>query len=234
MDAYTKAEVEFYCDNPNTIARECLKVDSFFAMIPEDGKNQFEIITRYADIENTISTLQKLKEIILKNGGILRAMPFVDQPPSSFQVTFFLKNNDSVNMFNTKKFLMNAIGGLCRSVSSDILHFAPSVNSYYRIVRGGMHVPKHISWSNSSCRSAMIRIKKTPVIALEHRLSGCDVVFSNVINKIIDAAIQGIKNEYNPPNQCFFPNSFFSEKYTRLPLSLTEALKLVARKKHSY
>ena len=122
-----------------------------------------------------------------------------------FHVSMYDKKNKNIfsekskNNLNPK--LLNALGGLTKTMGESMLVFAPNANSWRRLVLGS-YAPVTPNWGLDN-RSVAFRIPSSSSMnrRIEHRVSGVDANPYLVALTVISAIDYGIKNKLKAPNQ---------------------------------
>lgn len=225
-------EIEFYLSGSGNSIRyiidECRRLSELFlSLSKEEGINQYEIKTLpSSDITHLINDVILLKEIVCnvsrKYGEYadFSAKPFEDMPGNALHVNLNLLDNDGVNVFKHKKYLLYAIAGLCKFMKCSMVYFAPHTSCYLRYQYPDNNTPTTISWGYNN-RTTAIRVIAERI---EHRVSSANSDVKQVVDCIVSAALYGMVKEeiieLNPIYGVAYHSRYLLEA---LPMTLTEA-----------
>ena len=129
------------------------------------------------------------------------AKPFSDHAGNGMHAHLSLIDKNGNNVFEVDKnkqpkgIFANSIAGLLKTTPDFLSFYAPSANSYRRLVHNADHAPTTLSWGHEN-RTSLIRLPEASVEAtrLEFRLPSADsnpyLVFASVLASVY-AGIQG-------------------------------------------
>ncbi len=183
-------------------------------IISEYAPGQYELTLKHQnDLLKAADDIIRLKRIIRSQSrahGItacFMAKPMEGASGSGmhFHVSMYDKKDKyifsekSKNKLNPK--LLNALGGLTKTMGESMLVFAPNANSWRRLVLGS-YAPVTPNWGLDN-RSVAFRIPSSSSMnrRIEHRVSGVDANPYLVALTVISAIDYGIKNKLKAPNQ---------------------------------
>ena len=224
------AEIEFYLTDPNLvklIAKRCKeKSKIFFKIENEKGLNQFEIqtfpTTNILLLTKDLLIIKKIVTNIAKENNSnadFSAKPFLDKPGNALHIHINLLNYEGLNTFKNKKHLLWAISGLCTSIKSSMLFFAPQVKCYNRYQYPDENTPTTISWGYNN-RTTAIRVVSNRI---EHRVPCADSDVEMVINEILKGIFSGIKEEKNSILPTYGIASKNKQQSDLLPMTFSES-----------
>lgn len=213
----------------------------------EVAKGQHEIDFKYADAlttaDNVVTFKVAVKAIAAKHGlhATFMPKPIFGINGSGMHCNLSLSKNDK-NAFldESKPYQLSqealwAIGGILKSVKGFTAVTNPTVNSYKRLVPG-YEAPVYLAWSAAN-RSALVRVPakrgKSTRVELRSPDPSCNPYLA--FAAIITAAIDGIKNQIDPPAPVDANIYQLSErerkryKIDSLPGSLLEAVDLMEK-----
>lgn len=160
----------------------------------EEGPGQNEIDFRYSDpltaADNTATFKWIVRTKAASNGlyADFSPKPLQDQAGSGMHINFSISD---------EKKLPNALAGILSHIAEITYFLNPTENSYKRL--GELKAPQFICWGSEN-RSALIRIPATKEDKrLEIRSSDPECNPYKVFTLLIYAAIDGIKNNLQPP-----------------------------------
>ena len=183
-------------------------------IISEYAPGQYELTLKHQnDLLKAADDIIRLKRIIRSQSrahGItacFMAKPMQGASGSGmhFHVSMYDKKDKNIfsekskNKLNPK--LLNALGGLTKTMGESMLVFAPNANSWRRLVLGS-YAPVTPNWGLDN-RSVAFRIPSSSSMnrRIEHRVSGVDANPYLVALTVISAIDYGIKNKLKAPNQ---------------------------------
>jgi len=162
------------------------------------------------------------------------AKPLADQPGSGLHIHLHLEDETGRNVFVKNDAMISdalrwSLGGLLACMLADMPIFAPSEASYLRFQGAGDHTPTTISWGANN-RTCALRLPDTGGYEkhIEHRVAGADADPASVIASIIAAVDYGLREQLDPGAQVYGRAQDAVYNLPRLPLSLSQALKLSA------
>jgi len=131
------------------------------------------------------------------------AKPFSDHAGNGMHVHLSLVDKDGYNVFEVDKnkqpkgIFANSIAGLLKTTPDFLSFYAPSSNSYRRLVHNADHAPTTLSWGNEN-RTSLIRLPEASLSAtrLEFRLPSADSNPYLVFASILSSVLSGIQNKY--------------------------------------
>ena len=183
-------------------------------IISEYAPGQYELTLKHQnDLLKAADDIIRLKRIIRSQSrahgvtACFMAKPMEGASGSGmhFHVSMYDKKNKNIfsekskNNLNPK--LLNALGGLTKTMGESMLVFAPNANSWRRLVLGS-YAPVTPNWGLDN-RSVAFRIPSSSSMnrRIEHRVSGVDANPYLVALTVISAIDYGIKNKLKAPNQ---------------------------------
>ena len=183
-------------------------------IISEYAPGQYELTLKHQnDLLKAADDIIRLKRIIRSQSrahgvtACFMAKPMEGASGSGmhFHVSMYDKKDknffseNSKNKLNPK--LLNALGGLTKTMGESMLVFAPNANSWRRLVLGS-YAPVTPNWGLDN-RSVAFRIPSSSSMnrRIEHRVSGVDANPYLVALTVISAIDYGIKNKIKAPNQ---------------------------------
>ena len=202
-------EVGPFLDEVYATAEACgIAVD---AAIAEGAGRQFEFnLVHQADAlkaaEDTLYFKHILRNVARRHGFLacFMAKPYADFAGSGLHVHFSMLDAQERNVFDDgtargSDIMLGAVGGLLDSMADMTLIFAPHLNSYRRLCRGGL-APTTVGWGYEN-RTAALRIPGGPHAArrIEHRVAGVDANPFLVLAAILAGALDGITRKLVPP-----------------------------------
>lgn len=160
----------------------------------EEGPGQNEIDFRYSDpltaADNTATFKWIVRTKAASNGlyADFSPKPIQNQAGSGMHINFSLSDSSK---------LKNALAGILAHIAEITYYLNPTENSYKRL--GEQKAPKFICWGQEN-RSTLIRIPATKEDKrLEIRSSDPECNPYQAFTLLIYAAIEGIKNNMQPP-----------------------------------
>ena len=183
-------------------------------IISEYAPGQYELTLKHQnDLLKAADDIIRLKRIIRSQSrahgvtACFMAKPMEGASGSGmhFHVSMYDKKGKNIfsekskNKLNPK--LLNALGGLTKTMGESMLVFAPNANSWRRLVLGS-YAPVTPNWGLDN-RSVAFRIPSSSSMnrRIEHRVSGVDANPYLVALTVISAIDYGIKNKLKAPNQ---------------------------------
>ena len=183
-------------------------------IISEYAPGQYELTLKHQnDLLKAADDIIRLKRIIRSQSrahGITacfmaKPMEGVSGSGMHFHVSMYDKKDKNIfsekskNNLNPK--LLNALGGLTKTMGESMLVFAPNANSWRRLVLGS-YAPVTPNWGLDN-RSVAFRIPSSSSTnrRIEHRVSGVDANPYLVALTVISAIDYGLKNKLKAPNQ---------------------------------
>ena len=183
-------------------------------IISEYAPGQYELTLKHQnDLLKAADDIIRLKRIIRSQSrahgvtACFMAKPMEGASGSGmhFHVSMYDKKDKNIfsekskNKLNPK--LLNALGGLTKTMGESMLVFAPNANSWRRLVLGS-YAPVTPNWGLDN-RSVAFRIPSSSSMnrRIEHRVSGVDANPYLVALTVISAIDYGIKNKLKAPNQ---------------------------------
>ncbi len=156
------------------------------AAIAEGAPRQFEFnLVHAADAlkiaDNTLFLKQIIRNVARRHGHVasFMAKPHRDWAGSGMHVHFSILDADGVNIFDDgtargTTLMRQAVAGLMATMREMTLAFAPHLNSFRRLVPGGL-APTTIAWGYENRTSALRIPAGSPVARrIEHRVAGAD------------------------------------------------------------
>ena len=183
-------------------------------IISEYAPGQYELTLKHQnDLLKAADDIIRLKRIIRSQSRahgvtacfMAKPMEGVSGSGMHFHVSMYDKKDKNIfsekskNNLNPK--LLNALGGLTKTMGESMLVFAPNANSWRRLVLGS-YAPVTPNWGLDN-RSVAFRIPSSSSMnrRIEHRVSGVDANPYLVALTVISAIDYGIKNKLKAPNQ---------------------------------
>ena len=180
------------------------------AAICEAGLGQFEINLNHQDALTAADDAWLFKTLVRglarKHGfaATFMAKPFAAEAGNGMHVHFSVVDGDGNNIFNDgsdegSDLLRQAVAGCLAAMPASTLVFAPTVNSYARLVPSA-HAPTGAAWGYEN-RTAAIRIPGGAAAAcrIEHRVAGGDINPYLMLATVLGAALLGIEDGMEPP-----------------------------------
>ena len=183
-------------------------------IISEYAPGQYELTLKHQnDLLKAADDIIRLKRIIRSQSrahgvtACFMAKPMEGASGSGmhFHVSMYDKKDKNIFSENSKNKLnpklLNALGGLTKTMGESMLVFAPNANSWRRLVLGS-YAPVTPNWGLDN-RSVAFRIPSSSSMnrRIEHRVSGVDANPYLVALTVISAIDYGIKNKLKAPNQ---------------------------------
>ena len=183
-------------------------------IISEYAPGQYELTLKHQnDLLKAADDIIRLKRIIRSQSRahgvtacfMAKPMEGVSGSGMHFHVSMYDKKDKNIfsekskNNLNPK--LLNALGGLTKTMGESMLVFAPNANSWRRLVLGS-YAPVTPNWGLDN-RSVAFRIPSSSSMnrRIEHRVSGVDANPYLVALTVISAIDYGLKNKLKAPNQ---------------------------------
>ncbi|WP_240796896.1 glutamine synthetase family protein [Terasakiella sp. SH-1] len=182
-------------------------------VIAEMGTGQFELnLNHEADAlsaaDHAVMFKRIVKGVAKKHGHLasFMAKPAGDKSGNGFHVHFSLLDESGKNIFDSgtaegTDVLRHAIAGLIECMRASMLIFAPHANSYRRFTPGA-HAPIVANWGYEN-RTVAVRVPESPNVArrIEHRVAGADANPYLVLAAVLGAALHGITNKLEAPEE---------------------------------
>ena len=183
-------------------------------IISEYAPGQYELTLKHQnDLLKAADDIIRLKRIIRSQSrahgvtACFMAKPMEGASGSGmhFHVSMYDKKDKNIFSENSKNKLnpklLNALGGLTKTMGESMLVFAPNANSWRRLVLGS-YAPVTPNWGLDN-RSVAFRIPSSSSMnrRIEHRVSGVDANPYLVALTVISAIDYGIKNKLKAPNR---------------------------------
>lgn len=183
-------------------------------IISEYAPGQYELTLKHQnDLLKAADDIIRLKRIIRSQSrahgvtACFMAKPMEGASGSGmhFHLSMYDKKDKNIFSENSKNKLnpklLNALGGLTKTMGESMLVFAPNANSWRRLVLGS-YAPVTPNWGLDN-RSVAFRIPSSSSMnrRIEHRVSGVDANPYLVALTVISAIDYGIKNKLKAPNQ---------------------------------
>ena len=201
----------------------------------EEGPGQNEIDFHYSDALTAADNVATFKWIVntkaASNGlyADFSPKPIAGQAGNGMHINISYRNNNMVTTEdNSQSLLKYILGGILSHVEEITYFLNPVENSYNRL--GASKAPEYISWGKEN-RSTLIRVpstKGTKRLELRSPDPLCNPYLAFTL--LINAAIEGIKNQIEPP--AVTEENLFDEEVAKkcelkaLPKSLSEAKRL--------
>ncbi len=201
----------------------------------EEGPGQNEIDFHYSDALTAADNVATFKWIVntkaASNGlyADFSPKPIAGQAGNGMHINISYRNNNMVTTEdNSQSLLKYILGGILSHIEEITYFLNPVENSYNRL--GASKAPEYISWGKEN-RSTLIRVpstKGTKRLELRSPDPLCNPYLAFTL--LINAAIEGIKNQIEPP--AVTEENLFDEEVAKkcelkaLPKSLSEAKRL--------
>ena len=201
----------------------------------EEGPGQNEIDFHYSDALTAADNVATFKWIVntkaASNGlyADFSPKPIAGQAGNGMHINISYRNNNMVtDDDNSQSLLKYILGGILSHIEEITYFLNPVENSYNRL--GASKAPEYISWGKEN-RSTLIRVpstKGTKRLELRSPDPLCNPYLAFTL--LINAAIEGIKNQIEPP--AVTEENLFDEEVAKkcelkaLPKSLSEAKRL--------
>lgn len=201
----------------------------------EEGPGQNEIDFHYSDALTAADNVATFKWIVntkaASNGlyADFSPKPIAGQAGNGMHINISYRNNNMVTTEdNSQSLLKYILGGILSHIEEITYFLNPVQNSYNRL--GASKAPEYISWGKEN-RSTLIRVpstKGTKRLELRSPDPLCNPYLAFTL--LINAAIEGIKNQIEPP--AVTEENLFDEEVAKkcelkaLPKSLSEAKRL--------
>lgn len=213
----------------------------------EVSEGQHEIDFKYADAlttaDNVVSFRIAVKAIAARHGlhATFMAKPIFGINGSGMHCNFSLtKNSTNAFLDESKPYQLSqealwSIGGLLKNVKGITAICNPTVNSYKRLVPG-YEAPVYLAWSAAN-RSALLRVPAKRGQSTRVELRSPDPTCNPYLAfaAILTAALDGIKNQIDPPAPADTNIYHLTEKERKkmkidsLPGSLLEAIDMLEK-----
>ena len=183
-------------------------------IISEYAPGQYELTLKHQnDLLKTADDIIRLKRIVRSQSrahgvtACFMAKPMEGTSGSGMHFHISMYDKKDKNIFSEKSKnnlnpnLLNALGGLTKTMGESMLIFAPNANSWRRLVLGS-YAPVTPNWGLDN-RSVAFRIpsSNSKNRRIEHRVSGVDANPYLVALTVISAMNYGIKNKIKAPDQ---------------------------------
>ena len=201
----------------------------------EEGPGQNEIDFHYSDALTAADNVATFKWIVntkaASNGlyADFSPKPIAGQAGNGMHINISYRSNNMVTTEdNSQSLLKYILGGILSHIEEITYFLNPVENSYNRL--GASKAPEYISWGKEN-RSTLIRVpstKGTKRLELRSPDPLCNPYLAFTL--LINAAIEGIKNQIEPP--AVTEENLFDEEVAKkcelkaLPKSLSEAKRL--------
>lgn len=201
----------------------------------EEGPGQNEIDFHYSDALTAADNVATFKWIVntkaASNGlfADFSPKPIAGQAGNGMHINISYRNNNMItDDDNSQSLLKYILGGILSHIEEITYFLNPVQNSYNRL--GASKAPEYISWGKEN-RSTLIRVpstKGTKRLELRSPDPLCNPYLAFTL--LINAAIEGIKNQIEPP--AVTEENLFDEEVAKkcelkaLPKSLSEAKRL--------
>ena len=177
--------------------------------IKECAPGQFEINLLHHDDALLMADQAFLMKRSIKNSAkkfnlnaTFMAKPFSEHAGNGMHAHLSLIDKDGNNVFEVDKdkqpkgIFANSIAGLLKTTPDFLSFYAPSANSYRRLVHNADHAPTTLSWGNEN-RTSLIRLPEASSSAtrLEFRLPSADANPYLVFASILSSVLSGIQNK---------------------------------------
>ena len=183
-------------------------------IISEYAPGQYELTLKHQnDLLKAADDIIRLKRIVRSQSrahgvtACFMAKPMEGTSGSGMHFHISMYDKKDKNIFSEKSKnnlnpnLLNALGGLTKTMGESMLIFAPNANSWRRLVLGS-YAPVTPNWGLDN-RSVAFRIpsSNSKNKRIEHRVSGVDANPYLVALTVISAMNYGIKNKIKAPDQ---------------------------------
>lgn len=226
-------------DHGENIRREICFTLEQMGMSPEashheEGPGQNEIDFHYSDALTAADNVATFKWIVntkaAANGlyADFSPKPISGQAGNGMHINISYRPLAGISGKDTENLLPNILGGILKHIEEITYFLNPADNSYNRL--GASKAPEYISWGKEN-RSTLIRVpSSTSTKRLELRSPDplCNTYLA--LTLLIEAAIEGIKNNIVPPAETV--ENLFDDEVAKkaslkaLPKSLGEAKRL--------
>lgn len=192
----------------------------------EEGPGQNEIDFRYSDAlsaaDNAVTFVTVVKAIAARNGlyADFSPKPLEDKPGNGLHINMSVKDGDGSLRSSS------LVAGVLQIAEDITVFLNPTEESYKRL--GGFKAPGYISWSTEN-RSQLIRIPAAYGEYKRAELRSPDPTANPYLAfaLLIYAGLYGLQNACELPPAAdinlFTAPASVTEKYARLPMSLSEA-----------
>lgn len=227
-------------DNPLLMRiRDCLESAGIEveALNPETGPGQYEINTRCAETvraaDDAFLFKNALKELACQAGlsATFMAKPHSDWAGSSCHLhqSLWSVENDAPLLAAATGYLeltelgRHYLGGLLATMPDLMAIFAPTVNSYRRLVPYSWAATT-VSWGYDNRSTGLRVVGESPgARRIEHRLGGADVNPYLAMAACLAGGLYGVENAIDPPPPTA-GDAYADDSLPGLPASLPEAL----------
>ena len=198
----------FFEDVRHAAELQSLPIDT---IVKEAAPGQYEINLNHRNnamiaADDAILLRRIILECARKNSlkATFMAKPFIDQPGNGMHMHISLLNTEGNNVFssaNGRPKLESAVAGLVKTMAETSLLFVNSYNGYRRM-QPGSYAPTRANWGENN-RSVSVRIPASGEKArrVEHRISGADANPYLALSAILQAMLEGIEQELQPPDE---------------------------------
>ena len=183
----------------------------------ETGIGQHELNVEYDEALNMadhhIVFKQCMKEVAMQEGNSITFMakPFADSAGSSCHIHLSIHDsNTGVNLFAGNEELGDLkgvspifkyfLGGWMTHTSELFALYAPTVNSYKRLIKGSW-APTTATWGSDNRTTSFRVLGKGKNLRIECRLPGADANPYLAFAAAVASGLDGIKNKIEPPPQ---------------------------------
>ncbi len=238
---YGMSELDDFYDFLEEINKFC-KIQNIPASTAssEFAPGQFEInLNSTVDLlkaaDDSVLLRRLVKETAIKHGyeATFLSKPYLNEAGSGMHLHLSLYDKNYKNVFSKNKlknkYLLNAIGGLQKTMYESMAIFAPNINSYRRFLPD-QFVPVNSSWGpNNRSVAFRIPVSNEDATRIEHRVAGAEANPYLVLSSILSGIMYGFKNKIMPDkprtdNACDNPDK-------EMPLNISEALSKLERSK---
>lgn len=205
-----QAAASAHLRNGNTIFR---------VITTEEGVGQFECISTPSDdvsqvLEAHAQMQNDLSQIAASLGGSIdwRAKPYLDRPSSGLHVHLSLHDASGLDVISRSDFaslaedgaFRAAVGGLCRTMNTLTLAWAPTEECYRRFVMPPFpcvhFTPSFVSWGIDN-RSTALRVvasrREASATRIEHRVPSAAAKLSGVLSAIFIGLLDGFSTAWS-------------------------------------
>jgi glutamine synthetase len=205
----------------------------------EYSPGQIEVNLRYAPAleaaQRHLLLKAAAKEIALQQGQIATFMAKwrSDMGGSSCHTHMSLCRTDGSSAFEDSKgepneMLKAFLAGLLRYGREFFLFFAPTTNSYKRLVPNTF-APARLNWGIDNRTVALRLIGKGPARRIENRIPGADVNPCLVYAGMLAAGLAGIENKRELDQPALTGNAYAVREGEAIPKGLSEAASVFAK-----
>nr|WSY53333.1 glutamine synthetase family protein [Streptomyces sp. NBC_00886] len=244
MRPVTTGNLDYALDHPRVMTRffedleECLAAARrpVEAIKTESGSGQVEVTFPYGDPIQAADTHLLFKHAartIAENAALVAN--FMAAPAtgtgSGCHIHLSLTGEDGVPLFAETEgkipdMARHAVGGLLDVLPHLALLYAPTPNSYKRLVPGTF-APTTFTWGRDNRTCAIRVVGHGESLHLENRLPGADTNPYLAIAAVLAAVLAGLDHKSEPP-QPYIGNAFEDAEAPPVPGSLEEALAALA------